>query len=149
MGLTESGVVQIDNSDCESVPSIASDLHMHARRRNTTPRCDIAKCLAMLRFVRQASVPGLRMHDMPRRAIQPAQVRARVKLNICGGCRRCERSRSRLAHELRLPATSCDMSSWQTVGAQMKKKTGEHETVTTETLAKTIKGYLKHELVFR
>ena len=28
MGLTESGVVQIDDSDGESVPSIASDLHM-------------------------------------------------------------------------------------------------------------------------
>ena len=46
MGLTESGVVQIDDSDGESVPSIASDLHMHAYGRNTTPHCDIAKCLA-------------------------------------------------------------------------------------------------------
>ena len=46
MGLTESGVVQVDSSDCESVPIIASDLHMHAYGRNTTPHCDIAKCLA-------------------------------------------------------------------------------------------------------
>ena len=46
VGLTESGVVQVDSSDCESVPSIASDLHMHAYGRNTTPHCDIAKCLA-------------------------------------------------------------------------------------------------------